>query len=155
MYLVQFYNLTKYDKRSQGIFCFVEDATNAFPSTEIITYTAIKDKIDSVSQAGQTTIFNQNDSIICATAINTYGRTTQTVNYGIIICNCVLFILVLSVWAVLWLMRHRSRKQVSMRTSEETSSREVPRMSNYDTISLNTIPHPIHVTNETYSAVWV
>ncbi|XP_052068512.1 uncharacterized protein LOC127707785 [Mytilus californianus] len=53
-----------------------KDATNAFPNTQTITHTTTKNKLDSVSQADQTTIFNQNDSIIYATAINTYGRTT-------------------------------------------------------------------------------
>ncbi|XP_071133249.1 uncharacterized protein [Mytilus edulis] len=109
-----------------------------------------------LSLTGKITTFNQNNSMTEATAITTYDRTTQTVNYGMIICNCVLCILVLLVWVVLFLKHHRSRKQVSMQTIEETSSnRESSRMSNYDTISLNTIPHPIHITNETYSAAWV
>ncbi|XP_076076103.1 uncharacterized protein LOC143046953 [Mytilus galloprovincialis] len=109
-----------------------------------------------ISVPGQTATFNQNDSILNATTITTYDRPTHTVNYGMIICNCVLCILVLLVWVVLYLKHHRSRKQVSMQTTEETSSnREASMVSNYDTISLNTIQHPIHITNETSGAAWV
>ncbi|CAG2210114.1 unnamed protein product [Mytilus edulis] len=78
------------------------------------------------------------------TAITSYDNTTQTGNGS---THIKMLVLTMKVWV---------RKPVSTQTTEETSSnRESSRMSNYDTISLNTIPHPIHKQRKSHRAVSV
>ncbi|XP_063447504.1 uncharacterized protein LOC134727046 [Mytilus trossulus] len=86
---------------------------------------------------------------------------------AILISNCILFLLVLLVWIILYLKHCRQRKQdttLKKRTSstrqEETLStrqeqtsltNQSPRTSNYEQISEVIISRPFHITNETYS----
>ncbi|XP_052068515.1 uncharacterized protein LOC127707789 [Mytilus californianus] len=121
----------------------------------------------TINENTTTTFAIRNSITYTATTTPVHSKVTRADNYAMIICNCVLFMLVLLVWVVLYLRHHRQRKQVSKRNKRTSSTRQEqtsstrqvqtsstsqsPRISNYEQISEVTISRPFHITNETYS----
>ncbi|XP_063444949.1 uncharacterized protein LOC134725228 [Mytilus trossulus] len=118
--------------------------------------------ISRIDNKISTTAFNKPDSSIymnTSTTTPVLADVPTPNNYTIIICNCILFLLVLLVWIILYLKHFRPgkqdttlKKQASSTRQEQTSSTsQSPRTSNYEQISEVSISRPFRITNETYS----
>ncbi|XP_076076104.1 uncharacterized protein LOC143046954 [Mytilus galloprovincialis] len=115
-----------------------------------------------VCEENATTAFDKPESITyiyTSTTTPLHAGVSRPDNYAIIICNCVLFLLVLLVVIALYLKHFRQRKTDTTLNARTSSTREEPtsstsqspRISNYEQISEVIISRPFHITNETYS----